>query len=298
MLIRLRLDPRLLEEVVHLEHRRRQEGGDGRLFDEYHRQADALYQAAPQQREAEFSALHRRLFREFGFERRITEALAAQGRALADLESLSLLRALRPEEEGADLGARAEGPNAVLRVRAVCFLAPEDLSCFLDHELAHVADLLSPAFGHDPDSLSAIAPHRRRLVQERYRALWAASVDGRLHRRGRRPMGARAEHREALARCFPSLSGPELDGLLARLWQDPQPVHAGLVALALGRAAREPHQPGAPCPLCAFPTHHWVDTADDTLIRAIHMDVPGWEPEDGLCDRCFEMYEIRSLTQA
>jgi hypothetical protein len=37
---------------------------------------------------------------------------------------------------------------------------------------------------------------------------------------------------------------------------------------------------------------------DDALIRAIHLDVPDWEPDHGLCERCFEMYELRSLTQA
>jgi hypothetical protein len=161
-----------------------------------------------------------------------------------------------------------------------------------------VEDLVSPAFGHDPASLSGIAPHRRRLVQERYRALWAASVDGRLERRSGRPLLERGEHRRGLGRCFPSLPATELDGMLDRLWRDPAPTHAGLMALATGRAAREPHQPGAPCPLCAFPTHHWADTSERALIHAIRSDVPGWEPEDGLCCRCLEMYEIRSLTQA
>ena len=78
MLIRLRLDPRLLEEVVHLELRRRQEGGDASLFDEYHCQADALYKLAPEHRDGEFAALHRRLFRVVGFEARISEAISAQ----------------------------------------------------------------------------------------------------------------------------------------------------------------------------------------------------------------------------
>ena len=301
MLIRLRLEPRLLEEVVHLELRRRQGEGDASLFDEYHRQADALYQAAPQQREAEFVALHRRLFRKVGFEGRITEALSAQQSALVELESLTCLRTLRPEDEGADLAApvaAATGRAAVVRIRAARFLALDDLGRFLDHELVHVGDLLSAAFGHDPESLAAISPHRRRLVQERYRAAWGACVDGRLSRHGRRPLAGRGEHREALHRCFPALADLELDGLLDRLWKDERPTHAGLLAVALGRGSREPHQPGAPCPLCAFPTHHWKDVTEDTLIRAIHLDVPDWESDHGLCERCFEMYELRSLTQA
>lgn len=301
MLIRLRLDPRLLEEVVHLELRRRQEGGDASPFDEYRRQADALYELAPERRDGEFAALHRRLFRGVGFEARITEAISAQQSTLAEIESLTCLRTLRPEDEGADLAAPVAGANgraAVVRIRAVRFFALDDLGRFLDHELVHVGDLLSAVFGHDPESLAGISPHRRRLVQERYRAAWGACVDGRLSRRGRGPLAGRGEHREALHRCFPALADLELDGLLDRLWKDERPTHAGLLAVAVGRGPREPHQPGAPCPLCGFPTHHWTDAAGDTLIRAIHLDVPDWEPDHGLCERCFEMYELRSLTQA
>jgi hypothetical protein len=298
MLIRLRLDPRLLEEVVHLELRRRQEGADTALLDDYHRQAEAIYQAPPERREAEFAALHRRLFREVGFEARVTGALAGQGGALAGLESLTCLRTLRPEDEGADLGGPEAGANAVVRVRAARFLDPDDLERFLDHEMVHLADLLSEAFGHAPESLGAIPPHRRRLVQERYRAAWAASADGRLARRGRRPLAQRAEHRQALGRCFSALPGPELEALLERLWRDGRPTHAALLAVAVGRGAREPRQPGAPCPLCAFPTYHWSDVTDGALIGTIHADVPDWEPDHGLCERCFEMYQLRSPTQA
>src|SRR3990172_2201714 len=198
MLIRLRLDPRLLEEGVHLELRRRPAGGDASLFDEYHRQADSLYQLAPEQRDGEFAALHRRLFRGVGFEARITEAISAQQSALVELESLTCLRTLRPEDEGADLVvpvAPATGRAAVVKIRAARFLALDDLGRFLDHELVHVGDLLSAAFGHDAGSLTAISPHRRRLVQERYRALWAASVDGRIDRQGRPPLVPQAGHR-------------------------------------------------------------------------------------------------------
>ena len=301
MLIRLRLDPRLLEEVVHLELRRRQGGGDASLFDEYHCQADALYKLAPEHRDGEFAALHRRLFRGVGFEARITEAISAQQSALGGLESLTCLRTLRTEDEGADLAAPSvpsNGRAAVVRIRAARFLTLDDLGRFLDHELVHVGDLLSAVFGHDAGSLTAISPHRRRLVQERYRAAWGACVDGRLSRHGRRPLAGRGEHRESLHRCFPALTDPELDGLLDRLWKDQRPTHARLLAVALARGPREPHEPGAPCPLCGFPTHHWTDVAGDTLIRAIHLDVPDWEPDHGLCERCFEMYELRSLTQA
>lgn len=298
MLIRLRLDPRLLEEVVHLGLGRRREAGDAGAFESYHRQADRLYAAEGPQRDQEFVALHRRLFRELGFEAPITAALAAQGPAVGGLASLTCLRTLRSEDEGADLGAESGGQDAVLRIRAARFESPDALAWFLDHELTRLADLLASQFGHDPASLAEVPVHRRRLVQERYRALWDASLDGRLERRGRAPLAPRAEHARALSRCFPSLPAAEIDAMLERVRREPVPTHAGLLALAAGRTAREPRQPGGPCPLCAFPTHHWADAADDALVRAIRTDAPHWEPDDGLCDRCLEMYEIRSLMQA
>jgi hypothetical protein len=53
--------------------------------------------------------------------------------------------------------------------------------------------------------------------------------------------------------------------------------------------------PGAPCPVCAFPTHAWrAGAVAEEIARAIREDAPAWSPESGLCERCADVYELRT----
>lgn len=296
MLIKLLYDPRLLEEVIQLELRRREESGDPSLLQEYHRRSDPFYRLTAERRESEFAALHRRLFSEWGFEARLEAVLEGNRAALSRIGSLAFLRALRIEEEGADLASEGRGQSAAVRINPALFLNPDDLAKFLDHEMTHLGDLLDPEFAHDPDALMGVPPHRRRLVQERYRIAWATTVDGRLARRGRIPLTERAGHSRELARCFPAVADSELDRLLETLWGSDRPTHGQLMAVAAGGGVRREQLAGAPCPLCGFPTHRWGHLSGGELIKAIRLDAPEWEPDEGLCEHCLEAYQARSLT--
>lgn len=288
-------DPDLLEEVVQLELRRRAEEGDHGLLREYHRRADPLYHLGGERRESAFTALYRRLFGEKGFEAHLRAIFDGCRALLPRVESLTVLRALRAEEEGADLGRPTPaGRPAVVRLQAIRFLDPDGLDRLLGHELVRLGDLLDPAFGHDPGMLAHVAPARRRLVQERYRVAWAVSIDGRLARRGKAPLVEPAARRLELARAFPGLPGPEVARLFEALWTGDRWSHRDLMAVALRPVAGRP-QPGTPCPLCGFPTHRWGEVSDAGLIEAIRRDVPGWRPEDGVCQRCLEAYSVATL---
>lgn len=287
--------PRLIEEAVQLELWRRRDRAEDEPLREYHRRADPLYHLAGERREQAFAALHRRLFEELGFEAPLGALLGGYRALLARIASLTLLHAVRVGDEGADLGPPTDGGKpALVRLRAVRFLDPGGLGRFLDHELARLGDLLDPAFGHDPEALVRVPPARRRLVQERYRVAWAVSLDGRLARRGKAPLADLATRRQELARIFPGLPGPEQVRLFETLWKGDRPTHRRLLALALG--ARGAHEPGAPCPLCGFPTHRWAEPRDPVLVEAIRGDAPGWRPDERLCERCLEGYRILAAT--
>jgi len=200
-------------------------------------------------------------------------------------------RALRPEEEGADLQYPISGrAQAVIKLRAIQFLSLDHLQSLLHHELMHLRDLMDAEFAYNPDSLAGIPRHRRRLVQERYRIAWAASVDGRLSRQGNRPLWDRSAHLEEIARSLPLLPKKELERLLEALWEGDRPTHALLMSVA-SAAADGARLPGAPCPLCGFPTHRWGDRFEEGLIDLISRDFPEWRPEDGACERCLDGYQ-------
>jgi hypothetical protein len=287
-----------VEEVVRLEIQRRQESGDRQLLEQYHQEADPLYRLGPERRQREFALLHRRLFQRLGFEGRAAALLGRYRAVLGRIEWLALLRAARTAEEGADLGAPSGAARpAMVRVLAARFLSPPDLARFLDHEITHLDDLLSPEFGHAPEALASVAPHRRRLTQERYRLAWAISVDGRLSRQGRHPMADRRQRREELARCLSGLAEADLDQIFATLWEEDRPTHAALMAVAQLGGAGASREAGGACPLCGCPTHRWADQVHESIERAIRRDSPGWERGDGLCERCAEMYDLRCQSE-
>jgi len=290
------LDPALVEEAVGLALRRRGESDPG-LLDVWHAEVDPVYRVAPAAREAAFAALHGRWFERLGFESLVTTALAGHRDTVARLPALALLRAARGDDEGADLGAPGPaGRPAAIRVAAARFADGATLLPFLDRELTRLADLVDPAFGHVPDDLDTIPAHRRRLVQRRYRQAWAASLDGRIARLGRVPLAGRGAHERALAETFPAMAGAGLRRLAQALWSGPRPSHAELFALASAHAAAPASAPGAPCPLCGFPTHAWAKPGAAGVAEAIRRDVPGWREDDGLCDRCLERYAAHSTT--
>lgn len=58
--------------------------------------------------------------------------------------------------------------------------------------------------------------------------------------------------------------------------------------------------PGSLCPMCKFPTYHWVKELnpesenDKKVIDKIRVDFPAWEPAEGGCGRCMELYSMKA----
>lgn len=149
---------------------------------------DAIYAVPdPEGREAHFDALHTEWFASLGLARPIRGALDELPVLAARARVALVGRALSRGEEGADLlvphGAAGDGRSAsvAIRIRPDRFADPEGLTALLRRELLFVADMLDPEFGYSPDlpkDLLDRAP--RRLIEERYRALWEAYVASRL----------------------------------------------------------------------------------------------------------------------
>jgi hypothetical protein len=143
--------------------------------------------------------------------------------------------------------------------------------------------MLDPAFAYEPEiRLPDSPPAELDLLRERYRVLWDITIDGRLnHERSPRL----AEFQKAL----PAVSEKRFD----ELWSK-RPSHPELVALAKSVLNRAVKTPGAPCPLCKFPTFAWANEFADDAIRR---DFPRWLPEHGCCARCAELYSMHPLEQ-
>jgi len=283
-------DRGLVEAAVLLALRARPEARD------FHRERDPLYeqQCDVQVRDAAFGALHARWFERLDLDRPVRVALAEQPRIGAGCGRCLVARAPVSRDESADLLVAPSRLPVVLVTLTVETLAAGDRALpLLRHEFTHVTDMLDPGFGYEPllPGVPGNSPSER-LLRERYRALWAASIDGRLARRGLAPPGARAERWRGFTRVFPEL-GDRGAGVFARFWDGERPTHADLVRFAAGEVEglRRPE-----CPLCGLSTRTFASPShlEPSVLASIAGDFPRWMAAAGLCARCAELYRARA----
>jgi len=281
MSFRVEYDPRLVEEVVLRAAVGRPEERD------FRRGRDRLYELAdPEKREAAFGAFHGEWFLRLGLCRPLEQALEERPALARGTRCCAVVRARSKKEEGAELFVSpdpAEGRAIGLQLRPESFLDSEFLLGLLRHELLHIADMLDPRFGYEPglpDEGGAM-----RLVQDRYRALWDACIDGRLVQEGRAPGAARQQRMQDFSRAFPALG----EGEFARFFDQPFHTHAELLERALrpgaGREGR--------CPLCRLPTRVFEPQPEGLppgVLARIRGDFPSWEPGQGVCRQCADLY--------
>jgi hypothetical protein len=285
----------LVEAVVWRELARRQQAGEDDWPARYRKAADRLYVLFPdpRPRAAAFQRLHAEFFEALGCGRPVRDALQ---RARLPCAVVLVARARTPDEEEADVSA--DRSTLGLRIMAERFGTPA-LERLLDHELGHVADILDPAFAYGQ---LVGTPVVRGAVGTRFGVLWDCVVDGRTARSGRQPLRTPDDHERAVRDLFPMFSPDGARAVVARLWHGPRPPYEALVRFAgdpralatwcgVAPAAAAAPLPGAPCPLCRFPTYAWADVPAQ-IAAQIAAEFPDWTPAAGACERCVERYLV------
>lgn len=227
-------EPRLVEEAVLVTL-------CGRAAEaEFRSGRDRLYEIDdPEEREARFRAFHAAWFERLGLGREIQLALEEQPSVAARTARCLVACAPSGRDEEAELfvasehGAGRRVQRAVvIRLRPETLTIPERLRLLLRRELLHIADMLDPGFGYEPrfDGFAA-GPAQKRVLQDRYRVLWDAFVDGRLARLGWAPATIRAERLKDFARTFPG-PGERTAEVFARFFDGKSLTHVELAAFA------------------------------------------------------------------
>lgn len=305
--MRLHYDEDLIESAVFVCASGRGPNIPSMQLARFHRQREKLYAILdPERRKAAFLEFHWEWFQEWNLQKTLTIALEEFAGLSGHLNSLAFRKARASNEEGAELYVNPERRRtAVLALRAERFARPEELTAFLRHEFMHLNDMVDAVFGYSPN-LDLAEPNaaEQRLARERYRLLWDITIDGRLTRGSRATLGGRDDYRSAFDRAFGFWPEPKRAEVFASLWEGDQPRHQELVALAAhARELQGSHDllPGAPCPLCDFPTFDWVvaNNISPDVATAVAAEFPHWTPHQGLCHRCHEVYEAaRQQTQS
>lgn len=236
------------------------------------------------------------------------------------IKEISIKRAINKVDEGSNVLNRVAGlPVIEMRVLASRFANPEEveeLGSFLIHEFMHARDMMDPEFDYE-DAFIPGNPSMKNLITARFRLLWNIYVDSRLFRRKIRSIMTREARYREFDNYYRKIPERQRRGIFEGLWTREKLTHEELLSMATDLETlistfidyseefteedREYiHLQGSPCPLCKFPTYNWVDdpesVCDEMVIEAIQIDFPDWESKDGGCDRCIEVYELRSGT--
>lgn len=299
--IAVEYEPRLLEEVV---LRCVAQAG---VESELRLQRDPLYSIEePGQREAAFNRLHAQWFARLRIDRPLQQALA-EFEFAGEIDRCLVVAARSREDEAVELFVASRDQleqarparSLVIRLRAVSFIDPTDLLAFLRGELLHVADMLDPNFGYQP-ALPPGEPAQARLLLDRYRVLWDATVAGRLARRGQMPVELRERRWAEFVRTFPMLADGAAE-VFARFFDHGPHTHAELFAFAREPVAKGGRKLRMRCPLCGCLIARSTDEAEPPpapVQARIRRDFPAWQPEQGLCRQCAELYRARETLSA
>lgn len=316
----IQYDPLLTEAVILQEIARRQEVGDPALFREYHVAADPLYHRRPDAREAAFQRLHAQFFTRLGFAEILQTELREFPRIEAQTSEVVVALAAGSHEEGSDLslgeanGSGHPAKRVGIRLQADRFLDSGALRRYLRHEFLHVVDLLDPDFGYEGEVRLAVAsPAEENIIRNRYRLLWCLSIDARLEYAGSEPLASRDRRRREFDAQYQKFAPAVREAIFERLWRPGPLPHRVLLQMATGSEAllclagdagqtrsqtpRRAPLPGSPCPLCRFPSYHFVEDnylLDRALVAEIQKDFPSFTVDDNLCERCLEVYALQA----
>jgi hypothetical protein len=246
--MRIELDPVLLEDVVFLAIRHREQLGDQPMVEQYHHRVDALYNLPHDNdlREIAFRDVHAEFFHKLGFQGMILHQLAEFPLLERELERVTFLKAAARKQEGAELFVRQDGGTggrqnrvAVVRLRAELFLDLDQLSILLRYELYHISDMVDPAFGYRPDlgeTGDSIA--QQNLVRDRYRVLWSMYIDARLVRTDRAPATVLNEQQGPLKKAFDGFPEADVLAIFKTVSHAGSLTHADLLRLAKTGSAK------------------------------------------------------------
>lgn len=301
-------DPRLVEEAVLL-----RVAGD-REEKRFRRARDLIYELEDaEKRESRFREFHAEWFLHLQLGQPLGEALAEQPAARQPIRRCCVLWAPCAPEEGADLhelldsqpGDAVPQKALLIRLKPERLLDRPTLQGWLRQELMHVADMLDPRFGYERLVPSGEAgPAYTNLLRDRYRVLWDTWIDGRLSRRGWLPEEARRKRREEFLATFPAL-GQAAEAKFQEIFDSETQTHAALMAFALQAGGlRGPcdgkNSAPRPCPLCRFPTYSLLSGATELSGETreyVQADFPNWQPEEGLCVQCADLYRMREMSR-
>ena len=316
-------DAKLTEAVVRQEVDKRERKGDLSLMEEYHKEVDPIYDIDDViDREEEFDKLYEKFFlSNLGYGKVIKEVFDEFPFLNEKISDVYINMDLMREEAN----LMKKDPDEPGNLRKIKFkMRPEifgdtnELRKSIRHELMHVKDMLDDDYGYDIRVPAGLNTTEENFVRDRYKILWDIYIDSRLIKEGRETMETKEKRFAWFSGIYRKLPNEQKVVMFDNFWNKEKITHKEMLDMAtdmmkavplLGGDAsdaelekeKQSYWSGRQCPLCKFPTHKWSKDINPEgangekakkLQNAIKADFPKWTAEEGVCERCAELYKF------
>ena len=280
----------------------------------FRKERDKIYKMQDDEdREEAFQELHLRWFEHLDLLAPLHDVFTYWPILKLSTHKCLLMKARSRKDVGAELyvAPKDSGVGDRERRSIVIQLTPElltqsqQLLPFLRHELLHIADMLDPKFGYEPNfPRSQMGPTYDQFLQERYRILWDITIDGRLHQEGWLPSSLREKHWTIFRNTFP---GPmrDLEIVFSFFFQNGSHTHTELVSFCKSPenwfvSPKSESTSRGQCSVCHFSSFHLINAStwlSPAIISQIQKECTNWHPAQPICRQCADLYELRTSGQ-
>src|SRR3989338_1153374 len=295
--LQINFDLTFIEEAVFLSMRTKQ--GD-KPYRDFCNEKEKIYQkdVSGDERDKAFKLLYDRYFCSLGLED-FFKNICKDFPLLSQPEiRVVVKRVWNRKHEEAELYVQPHQKTVYLGILVRRVLDLTFLESFLRHELVRISDMLAQDFQYSPHpDLGGKNEIENNLIRERFRLLWDFYIDARLKRRGFPTSKPYEKQKEEFERRFFFLAVPELEQILYKLEGCESLMQIDLLSWAGDpRSLKVLGEGGLRCPLCGFtsfgPVKQW-DAQTFPVVNVIKKDYPLWEPSQGICPQCFDLYSLR-----
>ena len=295
--LQVNFDPTFIEEAVFLLMRTKQ--GD-KLYRDFCNEKEEIYQEniSSDERDNAFKSLYEKYFRALGLEVFFKNICKDSPHLYKPEIQVVVKRVWQRKHEEAELYVQPHQKTVYLGILVRRVLDLAFLESFLRHELTRISDMLALDFQYSPHPvLGGKNEIEDNLIRDRFRLLWDTYIDARLRGKGYTTIRSEIEQTREINEKFFFLHPSECKEIIEKLNDCKD-----LTQIDLLRRAGDPRsvkilgEGGLRCPLCDFtsfnPIEHW-DAETLPVVDEIKKDYPYWEPGQGICPQCFDLYSLK-----
>ena len=295
--LQINFDPTFIEETVFLLIRTKQ--GDN-LYKNFFDEKDTIYQqdTSGDERDNAFKQFYKGYFFSLGLEDFFRNICQDFPHLYTPGIRVVVKRVWNRKQEEAELYVQPHQKTVYLGILAHRMMDLTFLESFLRHELMRISDMLGSDFQYSPHPvLGGKNEIENSLIRERFRLLWDFYIDARLRGKGFKTIRAYEEQKKEFERKFFFLAPLEREEILRKIQGRESLTQMDLLNWAGDfRSIKVLGEGGLRCPLCDFTSFNSIKRwGAETLpvVREIQKDYPHWEPSQGACPQCFDLYGLQ-----